>query len=44
MGMVRTQARRMLPATPQRTAEKPLIAPAPRTLPEIVCVVETGNP
>ena len=42
--MVRIHATRMLPATPQRTAEKPRIAPAPSTEPEIVCVVETGNP
>jgi hypothetical protein len=34
----------MLPATPQRTAEKRRVAPAPSTEPEIVCVVETGKP
>ena len=34
----------MFPATPQRTAWKPRIAPAPRTEPEIVWVVETGKP
>ena len=41
-GIVRSHATRMFPATPQRTAEKPRIVPAPRTEPEIVCVVETG--
>ena len=34
----------MFPATPQRTAESLREAPAPMTQPEIVCVVETGNP
>ena len=34
----------MLPATPQRTAETRLAAPAPITAPEIVCVVESGKP
>ena len=43
-GMVMTQATRMLPATPQRTAESLRVAPAPSTEPEIVCVVDTGNP
>ena len=43
-GIVRIQATRMFPATPQRTAWKPRTAPAPSTDPEIVCVVETGKP
>ena len=34
----------MLPATPQRTAERRLPAPAPITPPEITCVVESGKP
>src|SRR3954452_9982213 len=34
----------MLPATPQRTAETRLPAPAPITPPLITCVVESGNP
>ena len=38
------QAMTMFPATPQRTAESRREAPAPMTLPEIVCVVETGKP
>ena len=42
IGIVNTQAGRMFPATPQRTAET-LVAPAPRTLPEIVCVVRGGR-
>ena len=43
-GIVRIHATTMFPATPQRTAENLVLAPAPRTEPEIVCVVETGNP
>src|ERR671927_1417677 len=43
-GSVRTQATAMLPATPQRTADRRLAAPAPMTPPEITCVVERGNP
>src|SRR4029453_4754825 len=43
-GIVITHARTMLPATPQRTAERRRDAPAPMTLPEIVWVVETGKP
>ena len=39
-----TQARRMFPATPQRTAFSRRVAPAPSTEPDTVCVVETGNP
>ena len=34
----------MLPATPQRTAESRLAAPAPMIAPVITCVVESGNP
>ena len=34
----------MLPATPQRTAESRLPAPAPITPPAITCVVESGKP
>ena len=34
----------MLPATPQRTADSRLAAPAPITAPEIVWVVESGKP
>ena len=43
-GIVMIQAAAMFPATPQRTAEKRFVAPAPSTEPEIVCVVETGKP
>ena len=39
-----THATRMFPATPQRTAERRVLAPAPSTEPLIVCVVETGKP
>jgi hypothetical protein len=35
-GSVRIQAKTMFPAIPQRTAKKPLLAPAPTTEPEIV--------
>ncbi len=41
-GMVSTQAMTMLRATPQRTADSRLVAPAPITADVIVCVVETG--
>ena len=41
-GIVSSQAKTMLPATPQRTAESRLVAPAPSTEPEITCVVESG--
>src|SRR3954452_14631982 len=34
----------MLPATPQRTAETRLAAPAPMTPPEITWVVDSGKP
>src|ERR671933_990686 len=43
-GSVSTQATTMLPATPQRTAETRLAAPAPMIPPEITCVVESGKP
>jgi hypothetical protein len=39
---VTIQATTMLPATPQRTAERRFVAPAPITAPEITCVVESG--
>ena len=34
----------MLPATPQRTADSRLAAPAPMMPPEMTCVVESGKP
>jgi hypothetical protein len=34
----------MLPATPQRTAERRRVAPAPITEPETTWVVEIGKP
>ena len=40
--MVSTQAQRMLPATAQRTALRPLVAPAPMIEPVMVWVVEIG--
>ena len=43
-GIVSAQATMMFPATPQRTALRPRVAPAPITEPEITCVVETGKP
>src|SRR3954447_1392226 len=43
-GSVRTQAVTMLPATPQRTAEKRLAAPAPMIPPLMTCVVDSGKP
>src|SRR6185503_9520986 len=43
-GIVSTHAIMMFPATPQRTAETRLAAPAPITAPEIVCVVDSGKP
>src|SRR3954447_20995861 len=43
-GRVRTHATTMLPATPQRTADRRLAAPEPITAPEIVWVVESGKP
>ncbi len=41
-GKVRTQAVRIVRATPQRTAEKRLVAPTPITALVMVCVVEIG--
>src|SRR5262249_20760624 len=43
-GIVRIHAQRILPATPQRTAENRCIAPTPMIEPLIVCVVLTGMP
>src|SRR5204863_7601326 len=43
-GIVSSQAATMLPATPQRTAETRLPAPAPITPPLITWVVESGKP
>src|SRR3954451_7418289 len=43
-GSVSTQATTMLAATPQRTADARVVAPAPSTEPEITCVVEIGKP
>ena len=34
----------MFPATPQRTAESRLAAPAPMIAPLITCVVDSGKP
>src|SRR5215210_6924546 len=34
----------MLPATPQRTADRRLAAPAPMIPPEMTCVVDSGKP
>jgi len=34
----------MLPATPQRTAEKRRVAPTPMIEDEMTCVVDTGSP
>src|SRR5580765_8120981 len=41
-GIVSTQATTMFPATPQRTAERRRVAPAPMTAPEMTCVVDRG--
>ena len=41
-GIVNTHAATMLPATPQRTAERRFVAPEPMTAPETTCVVESG--
>src|SRR5437868_6225849 len=43
-GIVSTHAQTMRPATPQRTARVPLVAPTPTIAPVIVCVVLTGMP
>src|SRR5208283_1946029 len=42
MGMVNTQAIKILPAMPQRTAETRLEAPTPMMAEEMTWVVETG--
>jgi len=44
MGIVKTNAQTMRPATPQRTAESLRMAPTPTMAPVMVCVVETGMP
>ena len=44
MGMVKSQAQMILPATPQRTAESLLVAPTPTIAPVMVWVVLTGIP
>lgn len=43
-GIVNIHAQTILLATPQRTAENPLIEPTPMMAPVTVCVVETGTP
>ena len=43
-GMVSTQATRMWPATPQRTALALVLAPTPMMAPLMTWVVETGMP
>jgi len=43
-GIVSTHAKMMLPATPQRTAEKRRVAPTPMTEEVMTWVVETGSP
>src|SRR3954452_13006840 len=42
MGIVRTQATSMFPATPHRTADTRFDAPTPMMLDEMTCVVLTG--
>src|SRR5271170_7919536 len=44
MGMVSTQAQRILVVTPQRTALTRWLAPAPMMQPVMTWVVETGIP
>src|SRR4051812_39111583 len=44
MGMVRIHAHIRLTVTPQRTAERRLVAPTPIIEPVMVCVVLTGIP
>ena len=44
IGIVRTHAQTMRPATPHLTAEKRLAEPTPTIEPVMVCVVETGMP
>src|SRR3954465_15684054 len=43
-GSVSTHATTMLLATPQRTADTRLAAPAPMIDPEMTCVVDSGKP
>ncbi len=43
-GMVKIHAHIKLTVTPQRTADKRLVAPTPIMAPVIVCVVLTGMP
>src|SRR3954453_8979253 len=43
-GSVSTQAITMFPATPQRTADSRLAAPAPMIPPDITWVVDSGKP
>src|SRR5688572_10904719 len=43
-GIVRIHAQTMLPATPQRTADRFWIEPTPTIAPVMVCVVDTGIP
>ena len=44
LGRVKTQARTIFSPSPQRTLDMPRVAPSPRMLPVIVCVVEVGMP
>ena len=44
MGRVMIHARKMFRPTPQRTADKLRLDPAPRIEPETTCVVLTGKP
>ena len=44
IGIVKSHAQMMFPATPQRTAESLLVAPTPTIAPVIVWVVLTGIP
>ena len=43
-GMVKIQAHTILPATPQRTADRRCEAPTPTMAPVMVWVVDTGTP
>lgn len=43
-GKVSTQAKTILPATPQRTEDLPRATPTPAIAPAIVCVVDIGVP
>ena len=44
MGMVKTQAQTILPATRHLTADSRVVEPTPAIAPVIVCVVDTGIP